>query len=159
AARRASVIEELEKMSLAQQPFGRYLVSRGTNQVGVVETARARARLLFVDGRSRESLSVLDALAVAGIAARGDRGRVACERGLYTVVSGELELGLELLRVCATSAGGVEAARARAWEALFTEGTLTVRLNGIGALFTNYDSFLSPREKARLEVIEEMGTN
>ena len=116
ATGREAILEELVRLQKLQEPLGRFLVRGGKDQAGVVATLRARAALLYIDGRADEALEVLDELAIAGISPRLDAGQASCERGIYTAMSGQTETGRELLRACAASGGGWEGAQATTWE-------------------------------------------
>ena len=124
---RADISRELELLQKMQEPLGRHLVRGGKDQAGVVATLRARAELLYIDGRASDALEVLDELSVAGISPRLDAGQAACERGLYTVMAGDTTTGRELLRACAAASSGWDGSYATAWEFLLGEQPLEIR--------------------------------
>jgi|GEM_PF-3994302 len=153
ASGREAILAELALLQKLQEPLGRFLVRGGKDQAGVVATLRARASLLYIDGRADEALAVLDELAVAGISPRLDAGQASCERGIYTAMSGETETGRELLRACAASGGGWEGAQATTWEFLLGSQPLGVRRQALERTSKLEMSAPTPRERDQFEAL------
>lgn len=153
ATGREAILEELVRLQKLQEPLGRFLVRGGKDQAGVVATLRARAALLYIDGRADEALEVLDELAIAGISPRLDAGQASCERGIYTAMSGQTETGRELLRACAASGGGWEGAQATTWEFLLGAQPLGVRRQALERTLTLEMSAPTPRDREQFEAL------
>lgn len=122
---------------------------------GAVASARALARAKLLVGDATGAKESLDALALAGLSPRGELARVGCEHGMIAMSIGDFSRGQRELEQCVASTTGLEARWATLASLLYSSEDVGQVRRFVDETLSTFGAKLTPRQRARLELILE----